>query len=236
MTLPSIDDWLSGDDFESTLRLIQGSCQDHHWLFAQDLIAADVFNAIALPERFCLLATHYGGARAGYMYSDRPEWMVMANYALSPPLSAMPELYDGANRALMIVDKHFNRSEVEPLLLGFQDHFADPEQNANFEKFCQVISTVDPYLYASYQVSAAEVNAGLFIIAREKALIEHFLNSEAVLSATDYEHKQLQKYRRTLWQALGPECGPGNCSEGDCSRLQTAASKKCFLHQNMESN
>ncbi len=233
MTLPSIDEWLSGGDFEFALRLKQGSYENHHWLFAQDLIAVDLFNAIALPERFCLLATHYDGARAGYMYSDRPEWMVMANYVLSPPLSAMPELYDGASRALMIVDKQFNRSELEPLLLGFQDHFAAPEKNANFEKFCQVISTVNPYLYASYQV--AEVNAGLFVIAREKALLQNFLNSEAVRSAIDYEHNQVQKYRRALWQALGPECGPDKCSEVDCSRLQTAASKKCFLHQNMES-
>ncbi len=231
MTLPSIDEWLSGQDFQFTLHLSEGNHKNHHWLYSQELGNVDVFNAIELPERFCLLATHYDGARAGFMYSDREDWLVMANYVLSPPLRAMPDLYDGASRALMIVDKQNTRTELEPLLMGFQDHFGQPEINVNFEHFCQVIDRVNPYLYASYNAEKEE--SGLFVIARDKSHLQNFLASEAVMAAGEHETALVLKYRQTLWQALGPECGPDSCSEVDCNRLHTAGEEKCFLHQNV---
>lgn len=201
----------------------------HHWLYSKELCDLDVFKTLPLPKKFCVLATDYDGARAGYMYADRG-WMMVSNYALSPQLTAMPDMYEGCRRATMIVDKQENRSELEPDLFGFQDHFGKPQDNPKFENFCQVISKVDAYLYASI----GEDNQGLFLIGRGENLITDFLKSDTVSGVEKQQREKMFSHRQTLWRALGPESGPDECSEAGCERLQTTGSKKCFLHGNID--
>lgn len=230
MSLPSIDDWLTLKDWQFELHLEEGDSNKHHWLFSPELAAINVLDSIELPDEFCLLMTQYDGDNASYMYGSLPGWMVCGNACLSPVLTKLPNIQDGADYALMIVDKQKNRTELEPLVLGFKDHYGEPASDQNFELFEKKIEQINPYLYLSY--ASGKRGDGVFIISRGQKTIATFLKSEAASAIAETSRKQITKHRQVLWRALGPESGPEDCSEKDCTRLRTPVSKKCFLHLN----
>ncbi|CAN5380174.1 hypothetical protein BH11CYA1_BH11CYA1_22860 [soil metagenome] len=230
MSLPSIDDWLNLKDWQFELHLEEGDSNKHHWLFSPELAAINIVESIELPSEFCLLMTQYDGDNACYMYDSKPGWMVCGNGCLSPELTKLPTIHDTADYALMVIDKQKNRSELEPLLAGFRDHYGLPSANPNFEAFEKKIEEINPYLYLSY--ASGKRGDGVFAISRGQKTLASFLKSDAASAIADTSRNQITKHRRLLWRALGPESGPEDCTEKDCTRLRTPVSKKCFLHLN----
>jgi hypothetical protein len=229
MTLASVDDWLNLKDWQFELHVDEGHHKNHYWLYSPELSTIDALSIVTMPEEFCVLATEYDGVGAGYMYSSQG-WASIGKYVLSPPVSKLPHIYDGAQYAIMIVDKQKNRSEIEPLLAGFKDHYGDPAKNANFEAFQKAIETINPYLYISY--CGDKRGEGLFLLMRGSKALEQFQATDEVKTVGDKSRAAMIEHRRALWRSLGPESGPETCNQPGCDRLRTPVSKKCFIHLN----
>lgn len=73
------------------------------------------------------------------------------------------------------------------------------------------------------------------VVSNNPAVIEGYLSSSVFKDLEYLSRRQEKKRRLDLWQAIGPEVGPEECSQDGCEKLRIGLAVNCFLHQ-LEAN
>jgi hypothetical protein len=223
----SIDDYLALKDWTFTLDITEGVHGDYFWLRSEHLSVINFLDAIPLPTKaFRVLVTYWDGSGgAAQFYSKEPGWQALGEFAISAPMTEIPQLNFEADSAQMLLDSQLTISQVSHILnthkkAGFSAREDSPEAN----DFWNVIEALEPYCYASDL-------GDLFFIARGEALYRTFVTSADVTGIEDWYRQRTAAERKRLWAELGPNCGPETCIEPGCTELRIRLAVKCFVHQ-----
>ncbi len=219
--LPTIEDWLALKGWSRTPNVTEGTHGEYFWVRCESAwFGSALSTTLFMPTEFRVLVTYWDGNGADF-YRNEPGWKAIGDYALGPPLKYLPELNFGAQSAAMLIPHTVPESQLEDLLVGFDDFQPYREETA---PFWNVVDRIKPICYFS------DLDEGIFV-AQGKELYELGFNESLVAEITNELRVREQRIRQSTWNTLGPECGPEKCVEPGCDHLRIRLAIRCLLHQ-----
>jgi hypothetical protein len=146
-------------------------------------------------------------------------WSVLGECGISDVQTGPLEVKGNADMswALITPGTHDDR-ELIPIVNSFYG------VNDIGPEFWVFMEKLQPYFFHRWR------NDRLFV-ARDKTILDVLHSTEVLKQAEEYERQQQLKGRASIWETLGPECGPEKCVEVDCDRLRIPLAVRCLMHQ-----
>lgn len=214
----TIADYLELKDWNFKPSYQTGQHEEFFWVTMGYHIDCSEF--IAWPHQpFAILMITFDGSNAGYCFASKPNWRAVGEFAVSDPMPGRPVLSYQADFELMLLDKELSDQQIKDAFVSGDvgTHLDDP-------KFWDILSCLQPYCYVAYTDQ-------LYFISKDKALVDAMYSQQALDSVERTSKEYMLKSRESMWEMLGPECGPEVCAEPGCDRLRIQLAMRCFMHQ-----